>query len=153
MISDVNAVHTIQHGSSHILSLVTTEPFPELCKRSVTDLRKLQQEDDTVGPLLKAVEDQQCPPSSATQGKSRKFQLLLQQWKQLYVNEGLLFRCYEDCQGKEQWAQLVLPESLKTEVLNSLHSGIAGGHLGEDKTLDPVRERFYWPGHTEDVHK
>ena len=53
---------------SHILSLVTTEPFPELCEHSFTDLRRLQQEDDTVGLLLTAVKDQKCP---VTQGKSR----------------------------------------------------------------------------------
>ena len=48
---------------------------------------------------------------------------------------------------------MVVPESLKTEVLDSLHGGVAGGHLGEDKTLSKLWERFYWPGHTEDVHK
>ena len=61
VVSNVNAVHTMQTDRPHILSSVTTEPFPELCEHSVTDLRKLQQEDDTVGVLLKAVEDQQCP--------------------------------------------------------------------------------------------
>ena len=106
-----------------------------------------------MGPLLMAVEEHKHPPSNSNLAKSRKFQLLLQQWKQLYVNEGLLFRRYEDCEGKERWARLVLPESLKSEVLNSLHSGITGGHLREEKTLNRLRERFYWPGHTEDVHK
>ena len=153
LVTNVNAVNTVQNNGPHILCSVSSEPFPGLCEHSATELRKLQQEDDTISLLLKAVEDQQCPPSSVTQGKSRQFHLLLQQWKQLYVNEGLLFRRYEDCRGRERWAQLVLPESLKAEVLNSLHSGVAGGHLGEEKTLDRVRERFYWPGHTEDVHK
>lgn len=31
LVSDLNAVHTMQNGSSYILSSVTTEPFPELC--------------------------------------------------------------------------------------------------------------------------
>ena len=31
--------------------------------------------------------------------------------------------------------------------------GVAGGHLGKDKTLNQLRKRFYWPGHTEDVHE
>ena len=83
------------------LPSTTLEPFPGLCKRTLADLRKIQQEDDTVGPLLKAVEEQQCPLSNI--GKSRKFQLSLQQRKQLYINNGLLFRCHEDCEGKEKW--------------------------------------------------
>ena len=141
MASNVNTVHTTQNDCPYILSSVTTEPFPDLCERSVTELRKLQLEDDTVGLLLKAVEDQQHPPSSVSQGKSRKFQLLLQQWNQLYVNGGFLFRRYEDCQGNEQYAQLVLPESLTAKVLNSLHSGVAGGHLGEENTFRAIARK------------
>jgi len=39
----------------------------------------------------------------------------------------------------------------KTGVLSSLHSGVIGGHLGEEKTLNRLRERFYWLDHTEDL--
>ena len=60
---------------------------------------------------------------------------------------------YEDANGNEKWTQLVVPKSLQKEVLHSLHNGIAGGHLGEEKTLNKLRERFYWPGHTDDVHQ
>ena len=28
---------------------------------------------------------------------------------------------------------------------------MAGGHIGEDKTLRKLRERCYWPGHQKDV--
>ena len=66
LVSDMNAVHIMLNDSPHILSSVTTEPFPELCEHSITELWKLQ-EDDTVGMLLKAVEDQQCPSPSVTQ--------------------------------------------------------------------------------------
>jgi len=99
----------MQNHCPQLVSSIITEPLPE---HTLTDLWKLQQEDDTVGPLLTAVEDQKYPSSSATQGTSRKFQLLLQQWKQLYVNQGLLFHRYE---GIEKWAQLVIPDSLKLE--------------------------------------
>ena len=45
----------------------------------------------------------------------------------------------------------MVPQTARKEVLSALHSGIAGGHFGEDKTLGKLKERFYWPGHTEDV--
>lgn len=41
--------------------------------------------------------------------------------------------------------QLVLPKSMRQEVLEQAHeSAFGGGHTGFDKTNDKVRRRFYW---------
>ena len=48
--------------------------------------------------------------------------------------------------------QLIVPLSFRKEVLQELHAGVVGGHLGQDKTLGRLKERFYWPGHWNDVH-
>ena len=34
-----------------------------------------------------------------------------------------------------------------------MHEGVTGGHLGKDKTLYRLKERFYWPGHYKDVQE
>ena len=47
--------------------------------------------------------------------------------------------------------QLVIPLSKRSEVLKEMHEGTLGGHLGDDKTLARVRERFYWPGYHNNV--
>ena len=46
-----------------------------------------------------------------------------------------------------QILQTVIPDALRKEVLADLHDGTMGEHLGADKTLEQLRERFYWPGH------
>ena len=135
------------------LCSVTAYQSSGLAERTIPDLQPLQQDDDLIGPILKAVIEKERPSRKVTQGKDRNFYLLLQQWDQLYIQQGLLFRRYEDCHGNEKWAQWVVPLALQKEILNDLHSGAVGGHLGEDKTLNRLRERFYWPGHTEDVRK
>ncbi|MGX9244301.1 integrase zinc binding domain-containing protein, partial [Pantoea dispersa] len=38
-----------------------------------------------------------------------------------------------------------------SEVLQHLHDGTSGGHFGVKKTLEKVRERFYWVNCKEDV--
>jgi len=47
--------------------------------------------------------------------------------------------------------QLVLPNSLKPRVLQGFHNEL--GHLGPDKTLDLIRQRFCWPGMEKDVDR
>ena len=47
--------------------------------------------------------------------------------------------------------QLIVPEILREMVLSELHEGSTGGHLGQEKTLGKLKERFYWPGHWNEV--
>jgi len=47
--------------------------------------------------------------------------------------------------------QVVVPSNLKAEVLESLHGGIAVGHLGHEKTFIHIHERFYWPEYWSDT--
>ena len=48
---------------------------------------------------------------------------------------------------------MVIPKAMRMEVLEELHGGISGGHLGEDKTLQKLKQRFYWPGHWQSVRE
>ena len=74
-----------------------------------------------------------------------------QLWDQLQLIEGVLYCKFPQkkfvsiCSDK-----LVVLEVLKKDILNSLHEGPFGGHLGEDKTLEKLKERFYWPGQYND---
>ena len=68
-----------------------------------------------------------------------------------YCDHGLLKRKFDDAKGTSSWTQLVLPCSLREEVMQEMHSGVTAGHLGEEKTLHKIKERFYWPGMHLDV--
>ena len=46
---------------------------------------------------------------------------------------------------------MVVPTAIREQILRELHEGIASGHLSQDKTLHRLKERFYWPGHFNDV--
>lgn len=51
---------------------------------------------------------------------------------------------WEDARGKTSKEKLVLPRKLRSAVLKQLHDGTSGGHFGVKKTLDKVRDKFYW---------
>ena len=44
-----------------------------------------------------------------------------------------------------------VPRVLQESVLEELHAGDTGGHLGVDKTVHKLKQRFYWPSHFRDV--
>ena len=37
--------------------------------------------------------------------------------------------------------------------MQELHAGVMGGHVGERKTVQQLKHRFYWPGYSLDVKK
>ena len=45
--------------------------------------------------------------------------------------------------------QLVLPITLRMQALRGCHDDL--GHLGIERTLDLLRNQFYWPGLMEDM--
>lgn len=48
-------------------------------------------------------------------------------------------------------SQLVLPNRLRTRVMELAHNGIMGGHQGIAKTTDRILSSFWWPGHHGDI--
>ena len=77
----------------------------------------------------------------------------MQLWPRLVLVNGVLWRRYEDLETKQEWRQLVVPQPLCEEVIQELHAGVMGGHVGESKALQQLKRRFYWPGHSLDVKK
>ena len=111
------------------------------------DLRQAQLSDHCIGKILQAKEVEDKPSAEFARGQSLTYRRLHQQWDQLIVQEGVLWRHYQTPSENQSWLQLVVPQSLQAVILNELHEGAVGGHLGQDKTLHKLKERFYWPGH------
>ena len=46
---------------------------------------------------------------------------------------GVLYQQFIHSADELNYLQLVVPERLRTEILQYLHEGVAGGHLGKTK--------------------
>ena len=67
-------------------------------------------------------------------------QLILEYWNhrdELPFVKGLIF----------QGQKIVIPESLRAEMLNQIHTG----HLGVTKTLECAKDSIFWPGMTKAI--
>ena len=72
-----------------------------------------------------------------------------------FIREGLLHRRWRpkgsdngDCWTTEQ---LVLPESMRQDVMRLAHEIPLAGHMGKQKTTARILKRFYWPRIFSDV--
>ena len=65
--------------------------------------------------------------------------------RKVYIEDGLLCRTFQDSSTKLTQTQLIVPSSLRDTVLTYLHT--KAGHLGIRKTLEKIKERYYWPGY------
>jgi len=66
------------------------------------------------------------------------------QWNSFMLKDGVQERLWESAEGKEKTAQIVIPHSNMKEVLAEMHGDTSGGHLGVNKIIDKIRQRYYW---------
>lgn len=52
---------------------------------------------------------------------------------------------------QELLKRLVVPRSLRAEIMAGYHDDVTAGHLGFEKTFDKISHRYYWPGMYADV--
>jgi hypothetical protein len=71
-------------------------------------------------------------------------------WDRLSLEQGILFRTWYD-DDKNRHKQLVVPKNKQIEVLHYLHDIPTAAHLGAEKTLEKVRQTFYWSGMKDDI--
>ena len=91
------------------------------------------------------------PTQNDLQGLPHLAWQMYNQMSSLYIQDEVLCRKFEPTKGRLAYLQQTVPPSLVTEVITSLHNSLTAEHLGAYKTLEKIRQRYYWPGFKTDV--
>jgi len=108
-------------------------------------LAEEQQADPDFGPLVRLrLQSDRKPEITELSTESEMAKRLLNQWEQLEVRDGLVYRRIEGKPGEPESLQLLTPRRKVQDVIRTSHEGQTGGHFGIKRTLDQVKRRFYW---------
>ena len=118
----------------------------ELDNISTIDMRKAQHTDPCIGQLMQHV-TRKVKPRPEKISTEPEVQRLLLDFQKLTIIRGVMYRnSTHDGQIKRQ---LVLPKEYRQLALSALHDDV--GHMGRDRTLQLIRDRYFWPKMSQDV--
>ena len=111
-----------------------------------------QERDRALGKVIELLREAPDDHSwSRGAGLSKEVQDLWAQAASLTLVRNILYRKYERPDGTIQYLQLVVPTSLRAQVLRHVHGGTALGHFGVNKTASMLQKYGYWSGWRKDV--
>jgi hypothetical protein len=102
-----------------------------------------QRPEHMVGPNLEEAEIGHHPEWKDIADRRPTRKSYCNQWNCHTVRNGILERHWESTDGQSKSAQIILPRSTVNDVLTKLHSALSGGHMGVNKTLNKVQQRYY----------
>ncbi|KAJ8950514.1 hypothetical protein NQ318_015258 [Aromia moschata] len=106
------------------------------------ELLRDQENDPNLKPIVNWKKEGRKPTWEEVSRYSPTVKSYWAQWNSLVLSDGLLKRVLEKSDGTEERKQLIVPRNRVPEVLEEVHNGSTGGHLGVTKTLGKVREPY-----------
>jgi hypothetical protein len=145
----------IKHQSGRLIPFtdaISRFPYDEMSLASLTvpgvdteAIKTHQREDEDLNDIIIYLEKGELPSDSA---RARKVQRTSDSY--FLDNSDILQYILleeEDTTGKPYLREkLVVPKSLRDELLLWAHDSVVSGHFGRDKTLGKLKAKYYWPG-------
>ena len=82
-------------------------------------------------------------------GASKRAKQMYRFRSKLVMRHGQLYKKYYDINLKEERMQFILPKRYWHKALEACHDNV--GHLGIERTISLLCDRFYWPNMAQDV--
>ena len=108
-----------------------------------------QLKDTAICQIIQAIQNKTLDTLKIKQDTSSDLKAFLRVRKQFKLKQGILYRKSQVNNDDRARLQLVLPLSHRQKAMAGCHHQI--GHLGQDRVLELLRDRFFWPGMHMDV--
>jgi hypothetical protein len=93
------------------------------------------------------------PEWNQVSGENTIVKTLWNQYARLKVINGVLYRQWIDENGINNKMLMLVPESLKGDILKLYHDVPTAGHLGMNKIVEKIKKHLYWPSMKDYVTK
>ena len=112
---------------------------------------KMQAEDPDVGPVYQGVYVNTKPSRSEVNASSQAAYHYMRFWKNLVIEDGLLFRLFYKKGCAYSYYQLLVPKKLTQEALKAVHELPDASHSGVRRTTEKLLKQYYWFEARQDV--
>ena len=117
------------------------------------DRRTKQKDDPAIKDVYKVVLEGVTHNSLMITSWTATAKCLASDYERLKLCDGVLVILRFDTRGRECNSQIILSQELVPEALKMVHDNNLSGHLGEKRTLQRLREKFFEPNKSVDVRE
>ena len=118
---------------------------------NMTSLKDIQEKDAEISLVRSWVESGEKPDYKEISSRSYFVKSLWSQWSRLQIINDLLVRHWDVLGTEIVYWQAIVPLGHQRAILKYAHDIKASGHLGINKTMSKIRQRYYWPGLQNDI--
>ena len=115
------------------------------------NLQSMQEKDEDIGPIRQWQKQETRPDRKEIETNSPATRHYWFLWGSLKIIDGLLYKEFHKHDDTGHYYQLLTPRKMKEDVLKQMHNSIVSGHLGNKKTKEKIKQRFYWFEMREDI--
>ncbi len=105
-------------------------------------MQRAQEEDPVLKEVLKWLKTGVKPVWKEVSETGEEIKSFLGSWKNLSIQENVLFRRNIDINFKQTTFQMVIPAVYRKQLLHHYHDSLVGGHLGVPKVYSKLQANF-----------
>ena len=150
---ELKAAHRAETAVGNICSIqtVSMEDYSLVTPWSSAQLKSWQCEDPTLSKVRQWIRLGERPPWEEMKLEGRSLRSYWAMYSSLVLIEDVLHVQMIVNGKRDSQVRLVVPEAVRRQIFQYLHTHRTGGHLGEKKVVAKALQRFWWPGARRDL--